>query len=510
MKPKTNSQFAAIFAIAAILSGLFSGCTPAQAIPTASPLPPTAAPPQVKPPTAITIPILIPTLIPSLTPTPIPFPSITLKKGDTYFSIDGQPGFLYSRNVAGYEPSQYYQLLAMTSTGGSKFVRIQLDSFGMGYSNDGKVDESWARKWEFVFEKAASYGIYVLPTFSAWYDWNDGKDYSTWNSNPLNEKKGGPARTALDLFTSDTPTQKMWFGWMETLVERWQGRKNILAWEIFSEINMVPGTTEPKAIDFVTRGAAIIRNADPQQRPVNASLADFGDWTGFLRSDGNDFISIHPYPVSGRLDFAILDEVRSMLATYRKPVMIGESGLSFLTPDSIPTTLTTAKGAELGIKHAIWAALVSGAMNGRSLWWEDGVAIYFPALNMPFLQKYANADLAAANFARGVDFSGFQPLAATSSPGVRGAAVGNEKMVLGWYRDTTSEPPDWKPKPSLSKQTVTLTLPGSAANWEIDFYDTGTGTDVVSSTIVTWNGNKVTITLPDFTDDIAFKMYIQK
>jgi hypothetical protein len=83
-------------------------------------------------------------------------------------------------------------------------------------------------------------------------------------------------------------------------------------------------------------------------------------------------------------------------------------------------------------------------------------------------------------------------------------------MVLGWYRDATSEPPDWKPKPSLSKQTVTLTLPGSAAHWEIDFYDTRTGTDIVSSTIVTWNGNKVTITLPDFTDDIAFKMYIQK
>jgi hypothetical protein len=93
---------------------------------------------------------------------------------------------------------------------------------------------------------------------------------------------------------------------------------------------------------------------------------------------------------------------------------------------------------------------------------------------------------------------------------VWGAAVGNEKMVLGWYRDATSEPPDWKLQPILSKQTVTLTIPGFATNWKIDFYNTKTGIDIVSSAIVTREGMKITITLPDFTDDIAFKMYIQK
>jgi hypothetical protein len=101
-------------------------------------------------------------------------PEITLNKGDFYFSVDGKPGFIFSRNLAGYQRSQYYQLLDLTNTGGSKFVRIQLDSFGMGYSNTGEVDETWAEKWDDVFEKAASNGIYVMPTFSAWYDWNDG------------------------------------------------------------------------------------------------------------------------------------------------------------------------------------------------------------------------------------------------------------------------------------------------------------------------------------------------
>ncbi len=173
---------------------------------------------------------------------------------------------------------------------------------------------------------------------------------------------------------------------------------------------MSPGTTEPAAIDFVNQAASIIRNADPAQRPVTASLADFGEWDKYYHSDGIDFINIHPYPTSGKLDTTIISEVRALREKYSKPVMIGESGLSFQTPDTNPPTLTTASKAELGIQHAIWAGLVSGAMNGRALWWEDSVGIYFPALSWPFLNKYAASELPAANFIKKVDFSGFSPL----------------------------------------------------------------------------------------------------
>jgi hypothetical protein len=273
---------------------------------------------------------------------------------------------------------------------------------------------------------------------------------------------------------------------------------------------MVPGTTETEAIDFVNSAAFMIRNADSSHRPVTASLADFGNWSSFYRSDSIDFINIHPYPVSGKLDATIITEVHSMLAKYHKPVLIGESGLSFETPDTYPPTLTTATRADIGIKHAIWAAMVSGAMNGRALWWEDGVAIYFPALNWPFIKKYANADLPASNFVRGIDFTDFQPLTSTSSTGVWGAAVGSEEYIIGWFRDAACEPPDWNLKPVLSKQTITLTVPGSATHWKIDFYDTRTGIDIVSSAMITREGTKITITPPDFTDDIAFKMYIQE
>jgi hypothetical protein len=64
-------------------------------------------------------------------------------------------------------------------------------------------------------------------------------------------------------------------------------------------------------------------------------------------------------------------------------------------------------------------------------------------------------------------------------------------------------------KAIVSKQTVTITVPGTIASWRVDFYDTKTGTTLLSSTSVTRNGDVITIPLPDFHDDMAFKLYAQ-
>jgi hypothetical protein len=206
------------------------------------------------------------------------------------------------------------------------------------------------------------------------------------------------------------------------------------------------------------------------------------------------------------LDRSVISVVRNYLSTYKRPVLIGESGLNAATPDSADGKITIAKNAHLGIQHAIWAGVVSGAMNARALYWEDSFGIYFPSLGIPWMQQYETEELPAVNFVNGVDFSGFQPLASVSSSGAWGAVVGNKKMVLGWFRDAGSEPPDWPLQPVVSKQIVTVTVPGNASNWKVDFYSTRDGTTILGSVTVSGTGSTVTIPLPDFQDDIAFKM----
>jgi len=110
---------------------------------------------------------------------------------------------------------------------------------------------------------------------------------------------------------------------------------------------------------------------------------------------------------------------------------------------------------------------------------------------------------------RGVDFSGFGPLVSTSTADIWGAAVGNERTVLGWCRDGSCEPPNYGMKTVLSRQTVTITVPGTAASWQVDFFDTTTGTTILSSASLTRQATNITVPLPDFHDAVAFKLHAQ-
>ena len=318
----------------------------------------------------------------------------------------------------------YDTFLDWSKAGGSKFARIQLDSLGMGYTKTGEVDQSWAAQWDQVFDKAQADGIYILPVFSGWFDWNAGSGYSTWKSNPLNQANGGPVKTPGELFQKGSATQNMWMNWMQSLVKRWQGRKNILAWEIFSEVNLASGTYRIIRHRF----RQYRRSVDPGGRPdpTGHRLA----WripapgptsTTALPSISSTSIPTRPQPNWTGKSSA---ECVTILTRIQRPVLIGESGLNAATPDSADGKITVAENARLGIQHAIWAAVVSGAMNGRALYWEDSFGIYFPNLGIPWMQKYETEELPAANFVNGVDFSGFQPLASTFIPGRLGRGSG--------------------------------------------------------------------------------------
>ena len=490
MITKKNPAFFTVISILILSSTVFSSCASSPTAPAAESVP--TAPRSI-----------------------LPF---ALNRGDFYFSIYGKPSFLLTRNPTSQYEHEFSTLLEWARQGGTKILRIHLMGGWSGdpYINpDWSVNERWARKWDGIFDQAQADGIYIIPVFGVWADWNNGLPadvFHSWQYNPLNVRNGGPLTTPTGLFQSDSNTQTRWLALVQDLVERWQGRDNIAAWEVFSEINLAsgaPGDTDARgavsvtaAVGFTKKAADMIRKTDASRRPVTLSLAVgapfTNEWSKFYELDTLDFIEIHPY--SDILDRELVQDVRQQLIRYKKPVMIGESGLWSADKNA---------NAMIGIQHAVWAGLVSGAMNGRAFWAVDGYAFYDFANRadaLAFMRKFATVELPVANFTEGVDFSGFKPLYSTFSSGVWGAAVGNQNLVLGWYRGAGIEPPDWKLPSIISRQTVTLTVPGSAADWMIEFYDTKTGTDIVGSTMAVRKGDKVTIPLPDFTDDIAFKL----
>ena len=428
----------------------------------------------------------------------------SLRRGEFYFRIGGRQTFLLGRNPTGWQVTQFAPLLEWAGQSGEKMVRIHLTTGMAPRARAGEVDEEWAGRWARVFDMAAENGLYVLPVFGVWADWNDGgrgERWHYWHKNPFNAALGGPASVPAELL-QDTPCRELWLQWMEKLVRRWQGRCNILGWEVFSELNLITGSSEEGAIELMQRAAEIIRATDPRSRPVTASLAGINEWPKLFQSDALDFLQVHPYAnhprFRGNLSDMIIWSVRERLKRYGKPVLIGESGLD---SRGVRDTLAVAPRAHVGIRHAIWASVVSGAMNGRMLWWEDGYDQYE---RLDLRTRYKDASAPVARFVEGVDFAGFGPIPATASDSVIGAALGNERLVLGWFRDAQCAAPDWPIRP-VEGEVVVLGARGSASEWQVQFHDTGSG-DVVGRRTVRGKGSEVSVPLPAFEGSVAFKM----
>jgi hypothetical protein len=465
------------------------------------------------------------TLVPSVSPIPTftqalvpsatlnPLPALTLTPGDTFFSLNGKPTVFFSRNIGSPNQADYTTVLGMAHAQGDLVVRMDTTNAtmgghdGYGYTSTGEIREDWSKNWEQFFDQAEAEGMYVIPTFTGWVNWNN-QGFSNWGNNPFRSVYGGPAADPTEIFKRDSPTQLLYLKWFKSVVTRWSSHKNILVWEVITEANLIDGIDEADGVYLCEQLASVAHQADPLHRPVTANLADNADWTELYRSNDIDFISIHPYPGSARLDTTALGEVRYFLAAYHKPVLIGESGLSALDPDN-EGKIIGAPNARVGIQHAMWAEAVSGATNGRGLWFEDSFALFYPDLGMAFVQKDTDVEAPAYHFLKGMDMTGFAPMPTQASDKILGAALGNDGSIIGWFRDAGSEPPDWTIQPVISKQTVTLSLPSTATSWKVDFYSAQDGTTLLGSTSLSQQGSSLTVTLPDFKDDIVFKISAQ-
>ncbi|HJN15861.1 MAG TPA: hypothetical protein QGH10_10240 [Armatimonadota bacterium] len=430
-------------------------------------------------------------------------PVATLHPGEFYFRIGDRQTFLLGKNPTGWQVAQFEPLLDWAQGSGERIVRVQLTTgFGMGVAR-GEIDEQWAAKWESVFDLAEEREILVLPVFGVWADWNDGsgdEPWHAWHKNPYGPELGGPAASPTELLR-DTECRRQWLNWLARLVERWSPRTNILGWEVFSEPNLVTGATDAPAVEFVARAAEVIRQADPHQRPITASLAGARAWRGgSSMMDGVaeivDILQVHPYHAD--LDARIIRAVRALRSRYEKPVMIGECGLSAAPPGN---PLTTAPRAHIGIKHAIWAAMVSGAMNGRMLWWEDGYDQYD---RLDIRTAYKNASVPVARSVEGIDFADMAPLEVEASEGLFGAALGHEHAVLAWFRDADCVAPEW-PVKQIDRAELRVRVLGPAETWTAEFIDTRTG-DVSTVKTVSRDDDWLTVALPPFEDDIAVRL----
>lgn len=423
-----------------------------------------------------------------------------LRKGELYFRVNGVSSFVMGRNPTETTIEAFEKDFGVAAANGEKFVRLHLMHGIPPNGTPGKVDEPWAAKWDSVLGAAGRQGLAVIPVFTVWAQWNDGSKgeyWHVWKDNPYNAAHGGPARSPVDLF-HETECRRQWLAWLGELVRRWQRHSCIVAWEPISEIDLVTGATPQTAAAFAEQAARTIRSSDPKHRPVTISHSGIVDWPEVNRSRAVDIVQTHPYgehPLyMGNLSEMVVDSVRERLRKYGKPVLIGECGLDARPPVN---TITLAERATIGIRHALWASVVSGAMNGRMLWWEDGYDKYEHA---DIAGRYADAATPMARFVKGISFQELKPADVMLSKNLKGAALASNKLIIGWFRDAQCNPPDW-PVRRVSAEAVTLPKTGGK-RWTVQFYDTLAGNPIGEAVTVD-RLDALVIALPEFSESIA-------
>lgn len=446
---------------------------------------------------------------PAPPPTPVKPPEVkdepvrpTLSVRHRYFQFGKRPGFVLGRNPAGKNPKTFEDHFKHAAAAGEHFVRIHFTYMPQD-EKPGEIAPYMLQSWDKILDSAEEHGLAVMPVLGGWAEWNDGSNNETWHmwdKNPFNASNGGPAKKPNELY-DDTECRKLWLKRLETLVQRWAARMAIVAWEIFSEVDLVSGSFEERAVEFVQLAAQRIRAHDPEKRPITASQAGISEWPKLCRSPFVEFLEVHPYAdagAAGQLDVLILTSVRLRLEKYGKPVMIGECGLDSGPPRG--KTLDTAPRAEIGVRHAIWASMVSGAMNGRMLWWQDGYDEFEKA---DICRHYHQIAVPAVTFAKGMDFLLFVPVECKLSDGLRGAVLGNEKSRIGWVRDAHCIPPQW---PTATTAGQSVTVYANEGMWRVEFFDTKTGMSTSEKKDLKTDVGRLTIPIPEFRESIAFKL----
>ncbi len=365
-----------------------------------------------------------------------------------------------------------------------------------------------------------------------------------WDSgNPYNSSYGGPVpQGSPERFFSDPVARNLFRRRLRYIVARWAAFPNLLAWELFNEVQWAGSRARNIGNDSETRAAIVdwhremadyVKAQDPFGHLVTTSSEDYSGSPGFASiwsMASIDMVQSHHYgqPPAAR-DSGIRNYVASAQRSYGKPVIVGEMGVKadsqpesdfdpegFLTNPNVPASERTAANRDhlregTTLRNGIWSAALSrsGAMNW---WWGSYVAEdqrrhreppHFPLnarLYPPLVSFLGGEDLSRTV----QENASLQTSASILAYGLTGPSA-----ALVWVRDARNAyGSGYGPATVESRSTdgASVKLSGlEPGSYVLSLYDTYGAGGLVSQTEIATSGDTINVALPSFQGDIAFK-----
>ena len=187
-----------------------------------------------------------------------------------------------------------------------------------------------------MFDLADEEGIYVLVSLDhhgmyqvANKGWGGKNNF--WGTNPYSSAQGGPCVAPNDFFTSHA-AKDIYRKRLRYLVARYGYSPRLVAWQFFNEIDNIfsQGVNGADVVAWHREMGDWLRAHDPYGHLIMTSLTGGSDRPEVWSLPQMDFAEYHSY-VDPALGTKIANLSEDFVRRYRKPVMIGEYGVSTAT-----------------------------------------------------------------------------------------------------------------------------------------------------------------------------------
>ncbi len=248
---------------------------------------------------------------------------------------NGAAFFPLGINAAWDTFENYKLLLSNLSRSGANFIRYWLAAFtnqqlewhrGIGY-----YDQLAAAKLDYLLEECQRNAVYLQLCIFHHGMFSTSTD-SNWADNPYNSKNGGPLNNPEAFFYQEK-SKVLYRKLLHYLVARYGAYTNLLAWELFNEVQwtghhpMQSNQWKVAVLSWQDEMAHFIKQIDHFRHPVTSS-ANKQQLTQLAEASRLDILQYHTYPRSGLYDRILELDIYFLkkLKNVDKAIFCGEYG----------------------------------------------------------------------------------------------------------------------------------------------------------------------------------------
>ncbi len=300
------------------------------------------------------------------------------KNESNYLNFDdGEQYILIGENMAwqvNNTVSNYRAWVSRLAQFGGNFFRLWHAHWGLGI----EWKEGWngfeglrqyqqikSRYQDWLYDYCADNGVYVMLCIQHHGQVSTNVN-PNWNDSPYNVANGGPCQNTWDFFT-DSLAIAHTKNRLRYIVARWGYSKNIMAWELFNEVEWTDNfdTHRAEIADWHFEMTDYLKSIDPYEHLLTTSYAHDDLDEEVWSYPEIDLTQTHFYNDVPNLEKVLAGGVRSYLNDFGKPTLTGEFGLGG------NAELANEDPDGIHLHNALWGALMAGGMGTGMTWWWD-------------------------------------------------------------------------------------------------------------------------------------------